>query len=306
MSASRIDQGVLLSWGRKAPGSERCGGEAQAAPPVESKRRRMTRLSSRPSRLGARDLRAPHPPLAIGDSSSSIAERITPFHYTRTEWFVPCILRSMDTETTPRLPGRQSEAARNDRAILEAARAVFTADPGAPISAVAERAGVGISALYRRYRSKEELLQQLSLDGLRRYIAEVEAALADDGDPWEAFAAFMRRAVDADTSSLTLHLAGTFTPTEDHWRDGEKSAQLNTRLLNRTKDAGRPAPGDRGRRSVAAIRAVGSDQGRRSGTHQATAAALPGALARRFARYLCRAAARTAAQLGGDQPSLGG
>jgi AcrR family transcriptional regulator len=144
----------------------------------------------------------------------------------------------MGTETTPRLPGRQAEAARNDQRILEAARAVFTADPNAPISAVAEHAGVGISALYRRYRSKEELLQQLSLDGLRRYIAEVEAALTDDGEPWEAFAAFMRRAVDADTNSLTLHLAGTFTPTEAHWRDGEMAFQLNVRLLDRTKAAG--------------------------------------------------------------------
>jgi AcrR family transcriptional regulator len=144
----------------------------------------------------------------------------------------------MGTETTPRLPGRQAEAARNDQRILEAARAVFTTDPNAPISAVAEHAGVGISALYRRYRSKEELLQQLSLDGLRRYIAEVEAALTDDGEPWEAFAAFMRRAVDADTNSLTLHLAGTFTPTEAHWRDGEMAFQLNVRLLDRTKAAG--------------------------------------------------------------------
>jgi AcrR family transcriptional regulator len=144
----------------------------------------------------------------------------------------------MTAEMTPRLPGRQAEAARNDQRILEAARAVFTADPTAPISAVAEHAGVGISALYRRYRSKEELLQQLSLDGLRRYIVEVESALADDGDPWEAFAAFMRRAVDADTSSLTLHLAGIFTPTEAHWRDGETAFQLNVRLLNRTKAAG--------------------------------------------------------------------
>ena len=119
------------------------------------------------------------------------------------------------------LSGRQAQAARNDRRILEAAREVFTADPNAPISAVAERAGVGISALYRRYRSKEELLQQLSLDGLRRYIDESEAALADEGDPWEAFASFMRGAVDADTNSLTLHLAGTFTPTEDQWREGD-------------------------------------------------------------------------------------
>jgi AcrR family transcriptional regulator len=144
----------------------------------------------------------------------------------------------MEIADTTRLSGRQAEAARNDQLILEAARAVFTADPDAPISAVAERAGVGISALYRRYRSKDELLQRLSLDGLRRYIAEVESALADDGDPWEAFAAFMRRAVDADTNSLTVHLAGTFTPTEDHWRDGERAARLNARLLDRTKAAG--------------------------------------------------------------------
>jgi AcrR family transcriptional regulator len=144
----------------------------------------------------------------------------------------------MDGNEEPRLSGRQAEAARNDARILEAARAVFTADPEAPIAAVAERAGVGISALYRRYRSKEELLQHLSLEGLRRYIVEAEAALADEGDPWQAFAAFMRRAVDADTHSLTLHLAGTFTPTEAHWRDGEYAAELNRRLLARTQAAG--------------------------------------------------------------------
>ncbi len=144
----------------------------------------------------------------------------------------------MEAQNATRLSGRQAQAARNDTLILEAARAVFTADPEAPIAAVAEQAGVGISALYRRYRSKEELLQQLSLDGLHRYVVEVEAALADDGDPWEAFAAFMRRALDADTHSLTLHLAGTFTPTETHWRDGEYAAGLTARLIERTQAAG--------------------------------------------------------------------
>lgn len=46
--------------------------------------------------------------------------------------------------------------ARNDKRILESARAVF----------VAEHAGVGISALYRRYASKGELLRQLNRDNL--------------------------------------------------------------------------------------------------------------------------------------------
>jgi AcrR family transcriptional regulator len=144
----------------------------------------------------------------------------------------------MEEMTATRLSGRQAQAARNDQLILEAARAVFTADPGAPISAVAERAGVGISALYRRYRSKEDLLRQLAMDGLQRYIAIVEAALADEGDAWDVFAEFMRRALDADTHSLTLHLAGTFTPTAEMWREGDRASRLTVEFIERTKASG--------------------------------------------------------------------
>jgi AcrR family transcriptional regulator len=147
----------------------------------------------------------------------------------------------MDPTTRP-LSGRRAQAARNDQRILEAAGEVFVADPGAPVAAVAERAGGGISALYRRYRSKEELLRRLSGDGLRRYIAEAEAALADDGDPWAAFAGFMRRIVDADTHSLTLALAGTFAPTEELYHDADRAQELNRRLLERTKAAGAVRP----------------------------------------------------------------
>jgi AcrR family transcriptional regulator len=134
--------------------------------------------------------------------------------------------------------GRRAEAARNDERILEAARAVFLADPGAPVAAVAERAGVGIGALYRRYRSKDELLRRLAADGLGRYLAELEAGLADDGDPWEAFAAFMRRAVDAGASSITHRLAGRFTADDELTREGRRAYELTQRLLHRTKAAG--------------------------------------------------------------------
>src|SRR3954447_11493186 len=116
-------------------------------------------------------------------------------------------LGNMDETTTAPLSGRKAQAARNDQRILDSARAVFLADPDAPIAAVAEHAGVGISALYRRYRSKEELLQRLADDGMDRYLAEVEAALADDRDPWEAFAAFMRRCLDIGAGSMTMRLA---------------------------------------------------------------------------------------------------
>jgi AcrR family transcriptional regulator len=140
--------------------------------------------------------------------------------------------------TTQPLSGRRAQAARNDQRILEAARAVFTADPEAPIAAVAARAGVGIAALYRRYRSKEELLQRLALDGLRGYIAETEAALADDGDPWEAFARFLRRSLDSGAGSLTVRLAGAFTPTEELQQAGRDAHAATQRLLDRAKAAG--------------------------------------------------------------------
>jgi AcrR family transcriptional regulator len=148
----------------------------------------------------------------------------------------------MNEQQPAPLSGRRAQAARNDERILQAAREVFVADPGAPISAVAERAGVGISALYRRYASKEELLRRLCGDGLRTYIAAAEEALADEGDPWEAFARFMRRVVDADTHSLTSRLAGTFTPTDELNRDADVAQELNQRLFERTRAAGAIRP----------------------------------------------------------------
>ena len=151
-------------------------------------------------------------------------------------------MEKKETTSAP-LSGRRAEAARNDWLIVDAAREVFVADPAAPIAAVAKRAGVGIGALYRRYASKEELLRQLCAEGLRQYIAAIEDALAqDDVDPWSAFAEFMRRIVDADTHSLTLRLAGTFSPTEELNRAAARAQELNVRLLERTKAAGAIRP----------------------------------------------------------------
>ena len=128
--------------------------------------------------------------------------------------------------------GRARQAVRNNEVILTAAREVFLADHRAPISAVAERAGVGISALYRRYASKEDLLRTLCHDGLRTYIAEAERA-AQDPDGWTAFEMFLRGVVDADVHSLTVHLAGTFTPTEEMNADAVRAGELADALFRR-------------------------------------------------------------------------
>lgn len=136
------------------------------------------------------------------------------------------------------LSGRRGQAARNDETILEAARAVFIEDPKAPVSAVAARAGVGMSALYRRYAGKEELLRRLCHDGLLRFVGEAEAALTEP-DPWRAFTAFLERVVDADVHSLTVHLAGSFTPTEQMYEDSLRAAELGARLVEGARESGR-------------------------------------------------------------------
>ncbi|GIF70742.1 TetR/AcrR family transcriptional regulator [Asanoa siamensis] len=142
--------------------------------------------------------------------------------------------------TTVPLSGRRAQAARNDAVILDAAREVFVADPAAPIAAVAHKAGVGISALYRRYPSKEELLSKLCLDGLLIYVGiaeEANAALDAGADPAETFVTFMRRVIDADTHSLTQKLAGTFQPTDEHNEAAQHAGRLNTHLVERLHEA---------------------------------------------------------------------
>ncbi|GAA5101840.1 TetR/AcrR family transcriptional regulator [Nocardia iowensis] len=140
------------------------------------------------------------------------------------------------------MPGRKAQAARNDGLILTAARAVFLADANAPIAAVAERAGVGISALYRRYPSKEVLLRTLCYDGLRRYNAEADAALADS-DGWQGLVGFLERVVDADVHSLTVHLAGTFTPDDSFLPEVMHSAEVTEEIVRRAHATGRLRPG---------------------------------------------------------------
>jgi AcrR family transcriptional regulator len=174
----------------------------------------------------------------------------------RTECFVPvlCYTFSM-TETRPGRPhrdgqhrdgplsGRQAEAARNDQRILESARAVFVADPGAPITAVAKHAGVGISALYTRYGSKEELLRTLCTDGLAIVIDETRAAIERvkaGHDHWVVFADFMHHLADADTSSMTRAFAGKFVPTPEMFALANRSSELMDELFGLIRDVLRP------------------------------------------------------------------
>ena len=141
------------------------------------------------------------------------------------------------------LSGRKAQAARNDHLILDAARTVFLRDPSAPIAAVASEAGVGISALYRRYANKEAMLASLCAEGLDRYIAAAERSLATGADPWQGLADFVSEIVDEDVHALTVRLAGTFTPTPELGALSQRAIALGPEVFRRAEEAGALRPG---------------------------------------------------------------
>jgi AcrR family transcriptional regulator len=110
--------------------------------------------------------------------------------------------------------GRQAEARRNDLAVLEAARDVFSMyGAGAPITAVAERAGVGMGTLYRRYGSKTELLQRLCVLAMEQALDAAAAALGA-ADPWAGLTGYIRACVDLRSGALAA-LAGQLETTAE-------------------------------------------------------------------------------------------
>src|ERR1700746_1794971 len=136
------------------------------------------------------------------------------------------------------LRGRHAQAGDNHEVILPGAREVFLDDPGAPISAVAERAGVGIGALYHRYAGKEDLLRTLCRNGQEIYLTEIKRALPSDDEPWDAFTGFLRRIVAANTHGLTVRLAGTFVPTAEQLALAEEMRSLGDELSGRGRATG--------------------------------------------------------------------
>ncbi len=90
----------------------------------------------------------------------------------------------------------RKDAERNRRRILEAASEVFgERGLGATLDAVAERAGVGVGTVYRRFPDKEALVDALFEERIDEVRAlALEAAEIDD--PWDALTTFLERATE--------------------------------------------------------------------------------------------------------------
>jgi AcrR family transcriptional regulator len=137
--------------------------------------------------------------------------------------------------------GRQSEARRNDRAVLDAARDVFSAQGAdAPVSAVAERAGVGVGTLYRRYGSKTELLQRMCVLAMEQGIEAAGEALEAD-DPWAGLCGYIRACVEMRSGALGS-LAGQIEMTDEMLSTARRGMTLAGEVVARAHRAGSLRP----------------------------------------------------------------
>jgi AcrR family transcriptional regulator len=88
------------------------------------------------------------------------------------------------------------DARLNRERIVEAAREVFaTRGLAATLDDVAAHAGVGVGTVYRRFPTKEQLLEVAFEERLEQHAVEIEAALRKPTG-WDALVSFLTRAAE--------------------------------------------------------------------------------------------------------------
>jgi AcrR family transcriptional regulator len=136
------------------------------------------------------------------------------------------------------------DAARNRQRILEAASEVFT-EQGleAGLDEVARQAGVGVGTVYRRFRTKEELVEALFEDRVDAVAALAERA-AEEPDPWTGLASFMEQMAELLAGDLGLRQLLMFaTYGQDRVAYARRrNAPLIQKLVERAQAAGQVRP----------------------------------------------------------------
>lgn len=129
----------------------------------------------------------------------------------------------------------------NDERIIEAALRVLTADPRASVAAVGAAAGVGKSAIYLRYPSKDVLVQRVAEVCTSRFVGLIEAshdALDRGTAPDRVLEDFLVGMLDLDIHSFMWATNGTYTPTDDDVRASRRGNDRGLALVARFHEAG--------------------------------------------------------------------
>ena len=132
------------------------------------------------------------------------------------------------------------DAERNRQRILKAASEAFN-ERGLEVSLdeIARYAGVGVGTVYRRFRTKEELVEALFVDRINSVAAKAADALQAP-DPWSGLVSFMEQMAEMMAGDLGLRQMLMFaTYGQDRVAYArQRNAPLMQRLVERAQAAG--------------------------------------------------------------------
>jgi AcrR family transcriptional regulator len=132
------------------------------------------------------------------------------------------------------------DAERNRQRILKAASEVFN-ERGLEVSLdeIARYAGVGVGTVYRRFRTKEELVEALFVDRIDS-VAAMAADALQAPDPWSGLVSFMEQMAETMAGDLGLRQMLMFaTYGQDRVAYArQRNAPLVERLVERAQAAG--------------------------------------------------------------------
>ena len=98
----------------------------------------------------------------------------------------------------------RQDAQRNRERILEAARETFKEHGlDAPLEEIARRAGVGIATLYRRFPTRDALIEEVFVESVASFRDTAEEALQIE-DAWTAFSTFIEQMCERQAENWGL------------------------------------------------------------------------------------------------------
>jgi AcrR family transcriptional regulator len=135
-------------------------------------------------------------------------------------------------------PAERADARRNRQLLLDAAASCI-AEHGLSVAAldIAERAGVGVATLYRRFTTKEALIEEILLD-IFATLEDAGTRALEHSDPWMGFSEFIRTLarMTAQNSGLSEALESISSPAVTAGQQRVRS--LIQRLTKRAQHAG--------------------------------------------------------------------
>ncbi|MEN5073848.1 helix-turn-helix domain-containing protein [Isoptericola cucumis] len=146
--------------------------------------------------------------------------------------------------TTPADPPLRSDARQNRDRIVEAARWLFASRGiDVPLAAVARRADVGVATLYRRFPTRESLVEAAFAEEFATCAAAVDQAAADP-DPWRGFRVAVEHvcALQAVDRGFSAAFLAALPETDTVARERDRVLGVIADLVARAQAVGRLRP----------------------------------------------------------------